>query len=440
MLQLHKLTFPVITWTVVIHLTFTAARCWVTSQRIDADDKISRPRVLLSVSSLASHTPEGVITERLLELNWFDAPHGMNEDPTSWVGLFNHDPTEGSNDPLEVAPTKTHPDGYYKTRVPFPRIEFFDNITDECLGYWIGYINLNRLVAKSCIRARPRWMQEMRHIIGNRTLKELMLPGTHNAGSYEPYRPDRNTAKVRYQICHDEDIFNQLVYGNRFLDLRVIFQHVAGSKEKFWITHNILRTNNTVKDVLAQVKRFLDNTNEIVIMDFHLFYMGFIDSWVDDRHKELMSLIVRTLGHYMMPTSFEYSTTLNEIWKSNKRLLVGYASKQAIESTLLFPGAFHLWGNKETRPELEEFLERNMCHFRHRGLWSAMAELTPTTAGVLIDKYGGLRNLAQEVNSHVTKWFRERWWKCANIVSTDYFLGNNIIDVAIEANAKKIRF
>lgn len=217
----------------------------------------------------------------------------------------------------------------------------------------------------------------------------------------------------------------------------MIFQHVAGSKEKFWISHSILRTNNSVRDVLSQVKRFMDNTNEIVIMDFHLFYMGFIDSWVDDRHKELMNLIVRTMGHYMMPTSFEYSTTLNDIWKSNKRLLVGYASKQAIESNLLFPGAFHLWGNKETRSELEEFLERNMCHFRHRGLWSAMAEMTPTTAGVLIDKYGGLRTLAHEVNSHATRWFRDRWWKCANIVATDYFLGNNIIDVSIEANAKK---
>ncbi|GFU90404.1 hypothetical protein TNCV_1328581 [Trichonephila clavipes] len=331
--------------------------------------------------------------------------------------VFRHDPKKGHVSTLEaVLPWR-----FMKTPSPLS----------------ISYINLNRLVAKSCIRARPRWMYEMKDVIGNTTLKDLMIPGTHNAGSYEAYRPERNTAKVRYQMCHDEDVFNQLVYGNRFLDFRVIFQHVAGSKEKFWITHNILRTNNSVREVLSQVKRFLDNTNEIVIIDFHLFYMGFIDSWVDDRHKELMKIVLGTLGHYMIPTSYEYTTPLNEIWKSNKRLLVGYASKQGIESNLLYPGVFHLWGNKETRPELEEFLNRNMCLFRHRGLWSAMAELTPTTSGVLIDKYGGLRSLAQEVNIYVTKWFRDRWWKCANIVSTDYFLGNNVIDVSIEANAKK---
>ncbi|GBN67543.1 hypothetical protein AVEN_248462-1, partial [Araneus ventricosus] len=103
------------------------------------EDKASSPRVLLTVNSLASHNVEGVITERLLELNWFNAPSGMNEDPTSWVGLFNHDPAEGSHDPLEVASTRNNPDGYYRTRIPFPRIEFFDNkLTDGCLGFWIG--------------------------------------------------------------------------------------------------------------------------------------------------------------------------------------------------------------------------------------------------------------------------------------------------------------
>ncbi|GFS54218.1 hypothetical protein TNIN_123481 [Trichonephila inaurata madagascariensis] len=110
----------------------------------------------------------------------------------------------------------------------------------------------------------------MKDVIGNKTLKDLMIPGTHNAGSYEAYRPGGTPRGRCANDAHDEDVFNQLVYGNRFLDFRVIFQHVAGSKEKFWITHNILRTNNSVREVLSQVKRFLDNTNEIVIIDFRL--------------------------------------------------------------------------------------------------------------------------------------------------------------------------
>lgn len=287
------------------------------------------------------------------------------------------------------------------------------------------------------MRAKPRWMQDMKDIIGTRTLKELMIPGTHNSGSYEPYMLDRDTPRRRYQICQDENVFNQLVYGIRYLDLRVIFQSVKGNKEKFWICHNILRTQNTIYDILLQVKRFMDNTNEIVVLDFHRFYMGFAAYKVDERHEKLKNMIVTLLGDHMMPNSFSYSTILNDIWKSNKRLLVGYNSNHISGSSVLFPGIFHLWGNKETRPELEKFLEINICHFHRHGLYSAMVEITPTTSTVLRDKHGGLRILAQEVNSLVTKWFRKRWWNCTNIVSTDYFLGNNIIDVSIEANIRK---
>ena len=33
--------------------------------------------------------------------------------------------------------------------------------------------------------------------------------------------------------------------------------------------------------------------------------------------------------------------------------------------------------------------------------------------------------------------FFTSYWNCANIVSTDFFLGNNLIEVAIEANRRR---
>ena len=37
----------------------------------------------------------------------------------------------------------------------------------------------------NCIRVRPEWMYEDRHIIGDIPLHALMLPGTHNSGAYD---------------------------------------------------------------------------------------------------------------------------------------------------------------------------------------------------------------------------------------------------------------
>lgn len=69
-------------------------------------------------------------------------------------------------------------------------------------------------------------------------------------------------------------------------------------------------------------------------------------------------------------------------------------------------------------------------------LWALMAELTITPVEVIFNA-GSNAKLADKVNRQLTKWFRDEWHRETNIVATDYFLGNDLINIAIEAN--KIR-
>lgn len=65
-------------------------------------------------------------------------------------------------------------------------------------------------------------------------------------------------------------------------------------------------------------------------------------------------------------------------------------------------------------------------------LWALMAELTPQFSDIFLLK-NNLRKLADDVNRELTKWFRDEWESFSyNIVATDYFLGNDLINVAIE--------
>jgi len=66
-----------------------------------------------------------------------------------------------------------------------------------------------------------------------------------------------------------------------------------------------------------------------------------------------------------------------------------------------------------------------------------MAELTPKYSHVIMRPQRGLRMMADEINRGITSWFKHLWWKDANIVATDFLLGNKIVDVAIEANEKR---
>lgn len=54
------------------------------------------------------------------------------------------------------------------------------------------------------------------------------------------------------------------------------------------------------------------------------------------------------------------------------------------------------------------YFERTVCMNAGYEATSAMAQLTPTTWGVIFDKYGGLRKMAQEVNWQISEWFAER--------------------------------
>lgn len=83
----------------------------------------------------------------------------------------------------------------------------------------------------------------------------------------------------------------------------------------------------------------------------------------------------------------------------------------------------------------EEALPRYGCS----GVWwSAMAEMTPTPADVILIPLRGLRGFAQMVNIPLTYWWmREEWYSRTMIVSTDFFLGNNIIEMSVTTNRER---
>lgn len=99
------------------------------------------------------------------------------------------------------------------------------------------------------------------------------------------------------------------------------------------------------------------------------------------------------------------------------------------------------WGNKRNSKDLEKFLDDT---FRDHGtsktkLWAAMAELTPISLDFFTNNT--LRDMAQSVNHDLSMWFNDRknWTRNANVVATDFFLGNNIIDIAIRENLLRSR-
>lgn len=66
-----------------------------------------------------------------------------------------------------------------------------------------------------------------------------------------------------------------------------------------------------------------------------------------------------------------------------------------------------------------------------------MAELTPNTLDVILDRLGGLRQMAEGIDMNVTTWYSTKWFQSANIVAVDFIKASGIIETAIEWNDKR---
>ena len=62
------------------------------------------------------------------------------------------------------------------------------------------------VIASSCLKTEPRWMKDNQPIIGNLTLLNSFIPGTHDSGSYvlsrAPYIENRWTKYIYTQVSN----------------------------------------------------------------------------------------------------------------------------------------------------------------------------------------------------------------------------------------------
>lgn len=298
-------------------------------------------------------------------MNWINAPL---DDENDYIGLYLDSQPDENVLPVSVHRLNGQISGHIITDYFLPRIDFYNDtllkesspndasenrsgsemereensdvgirsgLTDQCVGYCLAYHSRNKILARNCLKTNPNWMQESFSFIGTRALPSLMLPGSHNSGTY-PRQLDKTVLHMinKYQINQDENIFNQLVYGIRHLDLRVGYSKVKQRAERLWIYHDIFRTEVSVSEVFEQVKRFLDMTShEIIVMDFHRFTVGFQNEDLNtqrERHAKLIELIFRHLGHYIVPSYLGQHAPINEYLSLGKRLIIGYDSKGTI--------------------------------------------------------------------------------------------------------------
>lgn len=211
--------------------------------------------------------------------------------------------------------------------------------------------NIDRtLMMTTDLTDNSHWMGDMASIIGGKKLQSVMLPGTHESGTYG-ITSDPEVSKTQTQ-----NFTTQLNDGIRYFDLRVGLFNGA-SREcsepgdwKLWHqTSTIIDTESvTLFDALGQIRQYLINqknqygvqSKEIIVLDLQNIEPnppGRV--WSNDNAPvaEVLSEVQRFLGPWLISATdssrnWISGATLNSIWDAN-------AGAQNAKSVILLVGA-----------------------------------------------------------------------------------------------------
>jgi hypothetical protein len=122
---------------------------------------------------------------------------------------------------------------------------------------------VNRLwYSTSLIIDRAGWMQDRLDQLGSKKIKQLFIPGSHDAGMYTG---GFSTLGKTQELS----IYGQLAAGQRYFDLRVEWN------DPVFHTHHNGINGPLLSDVLQQIANFCNEQKELVILDFsHFSHFG----------------------------------------------------------------------------------------------------------------------------------------------------------------------
>lgn len=267
------------------------------------------------------------------------------------------------------------------------------------------------------------WMWQYQQFIGHKKFTDLILPGTHDSGTYDMV----SFIGQPWTQCQNLSLRGQLEAGARVLDLRIGFQSSESGNERFILVHDTWRSETTVHDALEQVKGFCSaNSGEVVLLDFHRFVD--LDGNADGMKNELIGIVKNQLGNQMIGYDRK-DETMNDFIASSGRIIPSWNDSDTRPAEF-WPGVNQEWFNKQTKDELYAAMKTFYEGSTPSPLWSCCAVITP-----------GFPHISpiQSLEPDLSLWFspNDSWAQKSNIVSCDFIQTTRLAESLIIANLRK---
>lgn len=269
-----------------------------------------------------------------------------------------------------------------------------------------------------------RWMENLPNEKQLCFLKDLVIPGSHDSGTFfldqsleiGPDEPSsiQNLVSIfgkfaksvihSWSVTQSMKIYEQLVAGIRYLDIRVAFREID---KEIRIVHGLYGC--PISEIFVDIEKFIEeHPKEVIILDFNHFY-----NMDCEAHQILADTLVGMFREVMrVPGKDSLNFTLQDMWGNDEKVIIFYHEPQVVECYPCFWSSMFIpspWADVDDRKALLKFLD-TMCLKSEQPTTSfhvTQCVLTPQTSTIVQNLTGTLKDqLAVRCNGHSTGWLK----------------------------------
>lgn len=334
------------------------------------------------------------------------------------------------------------------------------------------------------------WMSNLK---SNINLRNVVIPGSHDSGTYEITASSGLCLDADHQIlvfasnvgiasqwakAQSNSVLEQLNSGIRYFDIRISDGHYSGLVIKDLSIDNVVGSpvichsvgTTSPFSILHDIQMFIeDNPKEIIVLNFQHFYHKQEDA--SEFYYELISQMKKAFGSKIIDRKkFGESVenlTVNKLWDSGSQVLILFDQDHKVEKTLspesgvnflkAYPSIYNdetsiwsandflsnRWPNASSVDELKNKLMDIVKSMpANNKLFVLQGVVTPDNGMYMNAISGGLPKSLEELGNNVTpnveSWVVNDWVdKGLNIIMCDWISNSIITQLCYLLNKKK---
>jgi hypothetical protein len=232
--------------------------------------------------------------------------------------------------------------------------------------------------------------------IGNKPINQVLMPGTHDTGTYAIdsnsfLTPDATSEYIglvkNYAIgwskTQDVDVATQLNLGIRYFDLRLCGSNYNGESTEIFTCHGF--SGAKFKSVIDQISNFLNQSEhgkEIVILDMNHLY-----NVTDDQLTELNDYVKEKFQNKIATSkNFTPQSLYSDFWKAGKQVILSIDSHSLNLDSDLFWNQNTIsspWPNADNANDVISAMESNLKSRDMNKFFVLQSQKTPSVKNMI---------------------------------------------------------